>query len=446
MKGFMLAGVKSGCGKTTVTCAVLSAFRAKGLKTAAFKCGPDYIDPMFHRETAGARVCNLDSYFCDENTVRYLLGSVSEGCDVSVIEGVMGFYDGGEGSAYNVSRITGAPVVIVVDCKGMSESIGAVVSGYLNYRKPNNIAGFIFSRLPARLAPMAKELCGELGTEYFGYLPQCEHTIDSRHLGLVTPDEIDGIESRLAALGELAQENILTDRLAELEIGLPAYQPPVIPVCGRGVRIAVARDMAFCFIYEENMRLLEEMGCEIEFFSPLDDSRVPDADGMILCGGYPELYAERLSQNTEMLSDIKERIFGGMPTIAECGGFMYLHERIETKEGKSYPMAGVIGGSAYWTGKLGRFGYAEMTAESGGLLLGKGGKLRIHEFHYFDSNSCGDSFTAVKPDGRQWRCGHSSGSLYAGFPHIYFFSDITAAERFVRACAAYGGAKDEHDS
>lgn len=418
----MIAGEKSGCGKTTVTCAVLAALKARGIKTAAFKCGPDYIDPMFHRKTAGAQTCNLDRFLCGDDILLHLLCKTSEGCEVSVIEGVMGFYDGGETSAQAISELTETPAVIVIDCAGMSDSIGAVMSGFLNY-KPNRIAGFIFSRLAPSLEALARGLCDELGTSYFGYIPKTDFTFKSRHLGLVTADETEDIARKLTMLGELAEKHLELDRLMTLGGELPKYTPPVIPHVSGEPTAAIAEDRAFCFTYPETVSLLEEMGYRIVKFSPLTDKRIPDADLLLLSGGYPELYAEELSRNTPMLRDIREKIRNGLPTIAECGGFMYLHDRLRT-EGGCYEMAGVISGEAYPTGKLRRFGYITMTAESGGMLCEKGAELRAHEFHYYDSTNCGEAFTAVKRDGRSWKCGHMTKTLYAGFPHLYLYQII----------------------
>ena len=212
MKRFIIGGTHSGCGKTTVTCALLAAIKKRGLAAAAFKCGPDYIDTMFHRKVIGVDSHNLDSFFCDSNTLTALLSEYGSSADISVIEGVMGFYDGTSGSAFSVSEITGTPAVIVIDCKGMSDSIGAVISGFLRYR-PNRITGFIFNRLPEKLIPLAEKLCAELGTEYFGCLPKSCFEIGSRHLGLVTADEIADIQSKLEKLGELAERYILIDKL-----------------------------------------------------------------------------------------------------------------------------------------------------------------------------------------------------------------------------------------
>lgn len=441
MKRFIIGGTNSGCGKTTVTCAVLAALKKRSLSVAAFKCGPDYIDTMFHRKVIGISSHNLDSFFCVRDTLLYLLDEFVGSSDIAVIEGVMGFYDGAVGSAHSVSELTETPAVIVIDCKGMSDSIGAVMSGFLNYR-PNRIAGFIFNRLPEKLIPLAEKLCAELGTEYFGCLPKNDITVESRHLGLVTADEIADIHEKLHRLGELAERYICIDKLLGMNCSpLPKYEAPRIPHYKSAPTVAVARDSAFCFIYSENMELLEKMGCRIEYFSPIKDKAVPKADGLILCGGYPELYAEELSANSSMLESVKSCIAGGMPTIAECGGFMYLHDSLTDKNGVSHNMVGAVSGEVFPTSRLQRFGYIIMKARSDGLLCNGGDTIRAHEFHYWDSTSCGDGFTAEKSDGRKWECCHVSHTLYAGFPHLNFYSDISMAEHFVQACIAYGEKK-----
>lgn len=438
MRRIIIGGTKSGCGKTTVTCAVLAALKRRGLGAAAFKCGPDYIDPMFHRKVIGVSSHNLDSFFFGRDTLLSLLDEYGSSADISVIEGVMGFYDGSCGSAYSLSEMTETPAAVVIDCKGMSDSIGAVMSGFLHYR-PNRIAGFIFDRLPERLVPLAQRLCDELETGYFGFLPQSGISIESRHLGLVTAGEIADIRTKLERLGELAEKHILLDKLiSSCDVELPEHKKPKIPEFPDAPVIAVARDEAFCFIYQENIDLLEKMGCTVSFFSPLSDSSVPEADGLILCGGYPELWAERLSANRSMLESVKKCVESGMPTIAECGGFMYLHDELTDKSGTSYAMAGVLGGRAFPTDRLQRFGYITMTAKRDSLLCRSGERIRAHEFHYWDSTSCGEDFTAEKADGRTWKCCHARKTLYAGFPHINFYSDIKLAENFVRKCISFG--------
>ncbi|MCQ2417391.1 MAG: cobyrinate a,c-diamide synthase [Oscillospiraceae bacterium] len=443
MRRIMIAGTGSGCGKTTVTCGILSALRQRSIRVSAFKCGPDYIDPMFYREILHAEAHNLDSFFCDENMLRYQLAEGSQGTEIAVLEGAMGFYDGGDGSAYRVSEITSVPVILVVNCRGMKESIGAIIKGFLHYQHPNQIAGFIFNQLPESLIPFVRQLCAECGTAYFGCLPKHPYTLESRHLGLVTANEISDICEKMDALGTLAEQHIEIDRILHHPCNfLPEIQMPCIPKLSSKPVIAVARDKAFCFQYAENIALLEKLGCVIRYFSPLEDSHLPQADGLILCGGYPELYAEKLSQNRTMRRDIQKAIQDKMPTIAECGGFMYLHDTLRSKENEVFEMAGVIRGEVFYTKKLQRFGYISMTSQADNLICRAGETLKAHEFHYWDSTDSGNGFAAEKPDGRSWRCCHISDSMYAGFPHLYFPSDIQTALRFARACAGYGE-KDE---
>ena len=442
MKRIIIGGTHSGCGKTTVTCAVLQALCNRSLKVSSFKCGPDYIDPMFHEKIIGTNAHNLDSFFCDDNTLRYLLAENSRNTDISVIEGVMGFYDGAcdRGSAASVSEITDTKAIIVIDCKGQSQSIGAVMKGFLTYRK-NNIIGFIFNRLPEKLVPMAQKLCDELNTEYFGFMPINKITIESRHLGLVTADEIDDIKEKMQSLADFAQKHILLDKIIDFSESNELDFTPLETEKNRLKRppvIAVARDKAFCFLYADNIELFRKIGCEVRYFSPLADSKIPEADGLILCGGYPELYAKKLSENTSMLEDVKRKISGGMPAVAECGGFMYLHSELENADGKIYKMAGVIDGRVYKTDRLQRFGYITMTAEKNNLFCNKNESFPAHEFHYWESTACGSDFTAQKADGREWKCVHANDNLYAGFPHLYFYSSIKMAEKFVLKCAEYG--------
>lgn len=449
MRRLVIGGTHSGCGKTTVTCAILAALKARNMSVSSFKCGPDYIDPMFHREVIGTASYNLDSFFCNDNTLRYLLAMNSSNADISVIEGVMGFYDGvdGRGSAHSVSEITESPTVLVIDCKGMSESIGAIMKGYLTYRNQNKIIGFIFNRLPQRLIPKIKNLCTELGTRYFGCIPQNSFVIESRRLGLVTAAEIADIKSRLEQLGCLAEQNILLDELIEASDApkLVYDEPKTNIICyDRRPKIAVTRDNAFCFIYSDNIALLEKLGCDIEYFSPLEDASLPvDCCGLILSGGYPELYAEKLAANRSMLNSINKAVLSGIPTIAECGGFMYLHKNLVVKDGSKYKMVGVIDGDVYETDKLQRFGYVTLTSRENSLICGKSDNVAAHEFHYWDSTSCGSDFVARKSDGREWECVHADKSLYAGFPHLYFWSDTRMAERFVSACAGFGGLNEQ---
>lgn len=448
MQRLMIAGTNSGCGKTTITCAVMQALVNRGMRVSAFKCGPDYIDPMFHESVIGADPHNLDAWFCEGKMLRRILTDGSSDSDISLIEGVMGFYDGvcGKASSHAVSLDVDCPVVLVVDCKGMSTSIGAVISGFLNFRTPNNIVGFIFNRLSPQLVDEIKALCNEAGTEFLGYFPNSpECALESRKLGLVTPEGVCELKQKTQLLAGKAEQYINISRMLELSESHQLTDLAEMPAKRfHGVRIAVARDAAFSFIYRDNIRFLEHLGAEIIYFSPINDEKTPDGiNGLMLFGGYPELFAEKLSENRSMMQSIKEKIKRGLPIIAECGGFMYLHDTLAIDDKHTYPMVGVIPGKAFPTAKLQRFGYVRLYAKENNLLCNKNEELLAHEFHYWDSENCGSGFKAVKESsGKQWDCVHAKENMYAGFPHLYFYANLSAALRFVEACHKYGDNND----
>ncbi len=437
MRKIMIAGANSGCGKTTVTCAVLQAMANRKLNVSSFKCGPDYIDPMFHSEIIGAPSRNLDSFLMDDDTIRYLLQKNSG--DINVIEGVMGFYDGlaftDKGSSYEISEITDANVVLVVNCKGASLSALAVVKGFADFRK-NNIKGVIFNNLPERLYEEMAWECRKTGIEPLGFLPRIDEArLESRRLGLVTAGEIADIKRKINILADYARRYINIDRLIQIaSAGDAKIKIPEIKKTS-SVRIAVARDRAFCFYYEDNLDLLREMGADLVEFSPLKNESVPECDGIILGGGYPELYAGTLEKNANTIKSIQTAIENGVPCIAECGGFMYLHETINTG-GRRYKTVGIIKGECYKTDSLKRFGYMEMTAKRDNILCAAGEKIRAREFHYFESDSPGDGFTAEK-NGRTWECVHTEGNLFAGFAHIHFYANTAFAQNFIKKCEEY---------
>jgi cobyrinic acid a,c-diamide synthase len=442
----MIAGTNSGCGKTTITCGILQALINRKMSVSAFKCGPDYIDPMFHSKIIGAKSRNLDGFFADENTLNFLLDKNGRDSDISIIEGVMGLFDGiGEtASSYQLAADTKTPVIAVINCKGMSGSIGAIIKGFLTYRQPNVIVGFIFNQLSQGLCGEVKKICETLGTEYLGYLPKIDDcTIESRHLGLLTACEIDNLKFKMQLLASRLEETVDLNRISALseKAGNLTFHAPDSPVkkAETPVKIAVAMDRAFCFYYEDNFDLLREAGCEIIPFSPLEDKELPpDISGLIIGGGYPELYAQELSENTSMLDSIALKIKNGLPTVAECGGFMYLHKTLENADGQLFNMVGAINGKAYKTQKLQRFGYIHLTAKTDNLLCKKDEGFPAHEFHYWDSTACGDSFTAKKASNSlTWSCVHSSKNIFAGFPHLYFYSKPEIVNNFISKCLEY---------
>jgi cobyrinic acid a,c-diamide synthase len=443
----MITAPGSGQGKTTVTCAILKALCAGGLKPAAFKCGPDFIDPMFHREVLGVPSRNLDLFLAGDHMVKAVLARHTKSADIGIVEGVMGFYDGlggstDQASSWHLAHVTQTPCVLVVTPKGVSLTLAAMVRGLLAYRPDNHIRAVILNQCPAHLydslAPMLKR---ETGLDVLGYLPPIpDAAFESRHLGLVTAQEQAGIMEKLDLLGQKARKTLNLDALVALAATAPAIEaayPAVARVCD-GVRIAVAKDRTFCFYYEENLELLCRLGAEIVPFSPLNDLALPpDTHGLYIGGGYPELFARELEANAGMRACIRKAYVSGIPVIAECGGYLYLQQELEDARGGLCAMAGVLPGLGFRTQKLGRFGYITVAARQSGLL-GEGQAVAAHEFHYWDSTETGGDCTAVKPvTGRAWPCVVQNRQLWAGFPHLYFYSNPTLAENYLSAAQLY---------
>ena len=387
--------------------ALLAAFQNRGLEIASFKSGPDYIDPMFHRKVFNVETHNLDPYF---STEQMLCDQFIRNCgkDLSIIEGAMGFYDGigveGRASAWEVAKSIKAPAVLIIDAKGMSNSAAAIIKGFKEFKEESMVEGVIFNGISPMLYPLLRDIVQKEGIKAYGFLPREEkYSIGSRNLGLITADEIEDIKEKINGLRELAEKYIDLDGLFELAKSAPVLeasddfkeliQSSKTDYNEAKTRIAVSRDNAFCFMYKENIEILEDLGCEVVYFSPLEDEELPkDISGLYL-----------------------------------CGGFMYLHDSIE-----EIPMVGFIKGNCIKTDKLQRFGYIEITALEDNLLCKKDDSIRVHEFHYYDSENCGEAFMAKKAsNGLEYLCCHGSDSLYAGFPHIYLPANPDFAKSFV---------------
>ena len=387
MMQFLIAAPSSGSGKTTVACAVLAALKKRGADPCAFKSGPDYIDPMFHRSALQVDSHNLDLFLSNKDMVRAIFARYAAGHGAAVCEGAMGFYDG----------------------QGLTTRASAW------------------------------ELADMLGLPVLGYLPHLpQAAVESRHLGLKTADEIADLQEKIALLADALVLDwqrlaVLTEKPAPE--ALPGAAAPT------SVRIAVAKDEAFCFTYAETLDALRDAGAELVLFSPVQDAVLPEnIGGLYLPGGYPELYAKTLSENKTMLASIRQAVQAGLPTAAECGGFLYLGRSLEDADGKAWPMADVLPGDGIRVGRLVRFGYAEMTAKADSMLFCAGETLPIHEFHHWDSTANGTAFTACKNEKMQWECGFANENFYAGFPHLYW-AGTPLPGRFVRAAERYSKTK-----
>ena len=400
MMQFLIAAPSSGSGKTTVACAVLAALKKRGADPCAFKSGPDYIDPMFHRSALQVDSHNLDLFLSNRDMVRAIFARYAAGHGAAVCEGAMGFYDGQglttRASAWELADTLGLPVLLVVQPKGASVTLAAQIQGLVNFRKNSHVSGILLNDCSEKLYKMLKALLErETGLPVLGYLPHLpQAAVESRHLGLKTADEIADLQEKIALLADALVLDwqrlaVLTEKPAPE--ALPGAAAPT------SVRIAVAKDEAFCFTYAETLDALRDAGAELVLFSPVQDAVLPEnIGGLYLPGGYPELYAKTLSENKTMMASIRQAVQAGLPTAAECGGFLYLGRSLEDADGKAWPMADVLPGDGIRVGRLVRFGYAEMTAKADSMLFCAGETLPIHEFHHWDSTANGTAFTACK--------------------------------------------------
>ena len=479
---FMIAAPKSGSGKTMITCALLQLLQDSGKNVLSYKCGPDYIDPMFHKKVLGVPSKNLDTFFTDEKTtVQLFLDERADG-DFAVLEGVMGLYDGlggiyEQGSSYHLAKVTQTPIILVVDAKGMGKSVLALIAGFLQYDTHHLIKGVLLNRMSKGYYDIIKPLIEkELSVKVVGYFPeQKDIGLSSRHLGLVMPDELSDVKKQLNETADRLKKTIdmdlfidiaeAADEISDSESAdedkrqtLKNAEPMRIQDQNNTVNIAVAMDEAFCFYYEDNWKLLEKCGAKLQYFSPIHDTKLPeDCDAMLLGGGYPELYAKELSKNVSMLNAIKKAFKAGMPTVAECGGFMYLHTYIRNicddndeknnadtqnkadiqNDMNKSKLVGALDGGCHFKGKLVRFGYIEL-AEKHSNFLPLNEKIKAHEFHYYDSTDNGADCIATKPaTGRSYDCVISHDNYWLGFPHLYYPSNPHFAESLVRKAYEY---------
>ena len=446
----MIAAPQSGSGKTLITCALLQALKEKNYHLESFKCGPDYIDPMFHKTVLGISSRNLDPFFTEDSITRMLLAKGQDSRDLAVIEGVMGLYDGlggirEEASSYALAKATNTPIILTVNARGMGRSLLALLSGFLQYDTAHLIKGVILNQTPSSFASvLSKEIEETFHIPVVASFPVRDDVrIESRHLGLVMPYELEDIQSRLKIASQVLCENANIEQILEIAKSAPQLEYDVKrdikqKLTEKTIRIGVARDEAFCFYYEDNLDLLKSLGAKLIFFSPLHDDTLPkDLDGILFGGGYPELYLKELEENESMRNSVKSAIENKMPSLAECGGFMYLHDTIFDSEKKPYKMAGVIHAGCMKKERLVRFGYLTLNSKTDSFLK-KGETIRGHEFHYYDSEDNGECAIAKKPVGtKSWECVHAGSDHWWGFAHLSYYSNPKFAEKFAEACRSY---------
>lgn len=447
----VIAGTGSGVGKTTLTIGLMSALMKKGYTVQGFKCGPDYIDPSYHTAVTGRRSRNLDSWMLSHDTVKEILKRGSTGADISIIEGVMGFYDGkspttNQGSTAEISMLTESPVILVVNCASMARSAAAIVQGFQCFAEGINVVGVIANQVGSeghyKLVKTAIEQ--ECSIPVVGYLQrETEIEIPERHLGLIPSVERGELDPFFDRLGELISETVDIEHIYELarttliEIDdSPLFQKKQDPF----IRIAVAKDSAFNFYYQENFELLEAHGAELVYFSPLAGEALPaNVDGLYIGGGFPEEFAEELSKLEHVKTSIREAVEQGLPTLAECGGYMFLTESIQTTEGMAYPMVGIIPGEIMMQNRLAALGYREIVGAEGNFLLREGDTAKGHEFHYSTFHPKTDVRVAYQTKGMRGvqQEGYMQGNLVAGYTHIHFASCPRVVESWIQRCSEW---------
>lgn len=435
MKGFMIAGVSSGIGKTTISMGLMSLFE----NVSPFKVGPDYIDTTFHQFVTGNKSYNLDLFMMGEEGVKYSFYKHHKG--ISIVEGVMGLYDGidhslDNNSSAHLARVLDLPVILIVSGGGKSTSIAAEVLGYKMLDSRVKIVGVIINRTTEAMYKHYKEAIEKYtGVECIGYLPKDESlSVSSRHLGLLQAEEIDDLREKSKHLKGILQKTIDVERLLEIaELGeKDGIKNPFEELKDKykGLKVGIAKDKAFSFYYNDNLELMEDLGMELIPFSPMSDKEIPEVDLLYFGGGYPENYAKELSSNIEMIESIREYHQKGGKIYGECGGFMYLTSRIKLLDGKYFPMCDIIKCSVEMRDRLdiSRFGYISLYDKE--KTLGRG-----HEFHYSKISDIKDDsreYRAIKPNGKEWACVFKEKNCRAGYPHIHFFKSLDYLEEIIK--------------
>jgi len=447
----VIGALESGAGKTTVTVAIAAALRARGLRVAIFKCGPDYLDPMWHRRAAGVTSHNLDGWMMGRGAVRATFARAASGCDIAIIEGMMGLFDGAapdsdEGTTAEIAKWLNAPVLVTVDASGMVRTIAAIADGVCHFDPAIRLGGLVANRIGGRghldlmrAVPCAVPIVGGFPADPDGSFPE-------RHLGLAgaLDDSFDNsIIERWAAQAEqwLDLDGIVKiARSAPTPEWLSSAPAPRSASGRRRCRLGVALDEAIHFYYEDNLSRLRSLGAELDFFSPIRDSRIPDVDGLILGGGYPEVYAERLSSNRSMLESIRNFARSGGPVYAECGGLMYLTDAIRTLDGRRWPMAALITGDAVMADRIQALGYVEVVTDAESIIGPAGTRFRGHQFRYSTLEGARPDADLIYQVSPRWFSppfaeGYRSGNLLASYVHAHWASNPAVAAALMESCA-----------
>ena len=446
----VIAATQSGGGKTTLVTGLLAALRTRGLTVQSFKVGPDYIDLGYHRLASGRTGHNLDTWLVPEARLAEIFARECAGADIAVIEGVMGLYDGGRrgiSSTAAIAKALDAPVLLVIDAKSVGASAAATALGFRIYDARLNLAGVLLNRLGSEThEEMIREAMTGIDMPVYGVLRRdAALALPERHLGL-TPVEENAAAETVRAIGERVEAGLDLDSILKLA---RSAAPLVLPQSAQqnarsSVRIGVARDEAFSFYYAASLAELEAYGAEIIAFSPLHDEALPEVDGVLIGGGFPEMFAAQLAENASMRASLCRAAEEGMPIYAECGGYMYLMRSLVDFDGVEHAMAGIFPARARMTEKLQMVGYVEAEQTVDTVLGSAGLLLHGHEFHFSveEAERAADlvrpfTFTKLR-NGARYAAGCVYKNVLGSYLHLHFAGCQTAAENFVEACRRWG--------
>ena len=453
MKKVLIAGTGSGVGKTTISLGIMQALTKRNLKVQPYKVGPDYIDPSYHTFITNRYSRNLDSYMLDDEKIKYIVKNSSKDADISVIEGVMGLYDGygidlDDCTSSYTSKLLKTPVILVINAKAMATSAAAMVLGYKMLDENVNIAGVITNnvRSESHYLLLKEAIEKYTGVEVLGYFPpNKEFSLESRHLGLIPSVEMDSLKTKFDNLADEIEKYIDIDRIIEIaeseEFDTSFNLQEFIDEHNcKDKTIAIAYDKAFNFYYRENIELFEKLGMKIEYFSPINDKEVPVCDYIYIGGGFPEIFAKELHNNKNIRESIVKAHKNNIPIYAECGGLMYLGEKLEAQDKNIYDMVGIFKGCSKMTSSLKRFGYCLGEAKEDTILAKKGEIIKGHEFHHsiFESDEeCAYYMRKIKDDKiiDEWDGGYSKGNTLATYLHTHFYNNLDCIANFIeRGC------------
>ena len=449
MKKILIAGTSSGVGKTTISMGIMAALNKRGLVVQPFKVGPDYIDTSYHTFITKRNSRNLDSYMLDDEKIKYLFLKNSKGTDISVVEGVMGLYDGygadiDSCTSSNTSKILKTPVILVIDGKSMATSGAAMVLGYKNLDPKVDLRAVIINNIASKshYETIKDAIIKYTGVKVLGYLPKnIDFELPSRHLGLIPTIEMEQLEDKFLKLADIIEENIDLDELIKIsesediesnfKLNLPRYD---------NINIAVAYDKAFNFYYWDGIDLMRDLGVNIEYFSPLSDKKLPKCDGIYIGGGFPEIFGKELEANVELKNEIKALHERKIPIYAECGGLMYLGEKLEDLEHNEYEMVGIFKGKSVMTKSLKRFGYCDGKASLDTVVSNKGDIISGHEFHHSEfvsDENCAYEIEKVRNGNvmKKWMGGYSKNNTLATYLHTHFYSNMDVVVNFLDKAA-----------